>query len=344
MAFLKPAGVVGLELDAGEVRAVELRGGARAPVLAAWGREPLPDGAVVEGAVVRAEPVAAALERLWSAAGIAGREVVLGLANQGVIIRFATMPKVPANRLAQAVRYQAEDYLPLPLSQVVLDYAVLGEAAGENGPVLEILLVAARRDMLDAFLRVLDAARLKPRAVDAAPLALARLLPPAEREGVTVLVDVGNGLSHLLLAAGGVPRFARLIPVSLQDAARMFGRSLETIVPPQAGAEPEGGEEDWYPDTLRAWSESLAGEIRSSIGYYLAQPGSAPVARVVLSGRGARFPGLAARLQEILGLPVTRARPLDGIAVPRPRGGGDIAREAPDFAVCVGLARRGWEA
>ncbi|MEW6276056.1 MAG: pilus assembly protein PilM, partial [Bacillota bacterium] len=232
MGFFTSGGrAVGLELDTDEARVAELRGNSRAPTLAAWGRIPLPEGAVSEGMVVNPEVVAGALTQLWSQAGIGTREVILGVANQGVLVRIANFPKVPADKIAQVIRYQAQDYLPVPLSSVILDHAVIGEASGEKGPLLEVLLVAARRDMLDSFLAVLTAARLKPRDIDVSSLALLRLLPAADREGTFALVDVAGGISNILLAAKGVPRLARLIPAGLRDFAGMLGCSVDEVVP-----------------------------------------------------------------------------------------------------------------
>ncbi|MDI6709560.1 MAG: type IV pilus assembly protein PilM [Bacillota bacterium] len=341
MPFLNPAGVAGLEIDEGEARAVELRGDRRAPVVAAWGRTEIPEGAVLEGTVVRPEAVAEALEKLWSTSGINARDVALGVANQGVVIRFATMPKVPENRLPKLIRYQAQDYLPFPLNEVVLDYAVVGERSGENGPLLDILMVAARRDMLNGFLDVLAAAGLRARIIDASPLALARIRRDEDNEGGAIArVDIGNGLSYIVLTVKGTPRFARLMPVSLRDAARVCGCSPADIVPKVEEKMPTG-DGDRHSNPLRAWCESLAGEIRSSIGYYVAQPGALNIERVLLSGRGARLVGLPGRLEESLGLSVDILRPLEGMAVQNGTGGPDITYEAPDFAVCLGLALRG---
>lgn len=334
MDLFKRAGLIGLELDTGEARAVELCGSTRAPVLAACGRVPLPDDAVVEGAVVRPESVADALEELWTSAGITGREVVLGVANQGVLVRFATFPKVPADKMARMIRYQAQDYLPMPLSSVVLDYMVIGEIADERGEFLEVLLVAARRDMLDNFLAALSMARLKPRDIDVSSLALLRVLPVEAQAGTAALVNVANGLSNILVVAEGVPRMARLIPVGLKDAAKLLDCSLGEVVP-DPGTDAQRG---WPREALLAWIDSLTAEISSSIGYYNAQPGTAAVERIVLSGRGARVEGLSALIRESIGVPVTTMQPLEGKNW-RTRNGGDIARQAPDFAISLGLVR-----
>lgn len=327
---------VGLELDAQEARVVEIKGGPRGPALARWGRIPLPDGAVEEGMVHRPQEVGQALAELWRTRGIGSREVIVGVSNQAVLVRFATFPKVPREKLGNVIRFQAPEYLPMPLSNAVLDYAVIGETDGEGGaPELEVLLVAARREMLDGFLAALDEARLKPGDVDVTSLALLRLLPGKERAGTVALVNVANGLSNILVAAGGVPRLARLMPVSLREAAGTLGTTLRAVVPSEAAGQ------ERPPEGLRPWCDGLAGEIRSSVGYYETQRGAA-VELVLLSGRGARVAGLPAHLQESLGIPVRAVQPLDGVKVTAAADAG-IRREALDYAVSIGLARRGME-
>lgn len=330
-------GAVGLELDAGEARAVELRGRANAPTVAAWGRIALPAGAVIDGAVAQPETVGRALADLWVAVGIGAREVVLGVVNQDVLVRFATFPKVPRDKLPNVIRYQAHEYLPISMDTVVWDFAVIGEKPGTEPPLLEVLLVAARREMVNGFLAALSAARLTARDIDVASLALLRLLPQrAEQSGAVVLMDVANCLSTVLIVAGGVPRLARFVSVSLDKACGLLGCSPAEVVASPDSERPVV----WPPEVLQSWGGSLETEIRSSVGYYQAQPGAEAVETVILSGRGARVPGLRRMLEESLGVGVTILDPLKGLKL---RGPGSEIKPAADFAVSIGLARRGLE-
>lgn len=320
---------VGLELDAGEARAVELRGRANAPTLAAWGRVALPAGAVVDGAVAQPETVGRALADLWVSAGIGAREVVLGVVNQDVLVRFAILPKVPRDKLPNVIRYQAPEYLPVALDTVVWDFAVIGEKPGTGPPFLEVLLVAARREMVDGFLAALAAARLTPRDIDVASLALLRLLPSrGEKASAVMLLHLADYLSTVLIVAGGVPRLARIVSVGLSELCGTTGHGVPMFT-------------DHRPaEVLRSWVGSLEAEIRSLVGYYQAQPGAKAVETVILSGRGARVPGLLRMLEENLGVGVMILDPLKGL---KPRGPGVKIEPAVDFAVGIGLARRGLE-
>lgn len=369
---------MGLELDTGAVRAVQLRGTARKATVVVAGQVELPETAVVDGVVAEVGAVAEALERLWAEARISGREVVLGVPEQGALMRLAVFPKVPESKLGQVVRYQAGDYFPIPLGQLVLDHSVVGEVERAEGPGVEVLLVAARRDFLDKSLQALGAARLTPRVADAPALALLRSLPEEHLAGAAALVNIAHGSSSLVVVSRGVPRFARVMPISLQDYARERGCTLRdavaAVVPPQpaaprkagasAGVEraaaraagraaPSGGAAappdpavmepaPALPAAVGEWGSVLAGEIRSSLSYFLAQHDVA-VDVLVLSGRGARVPGLVEFLRAELDMNVEVTQP-PAWMLANGAAAADVQVQWPDFAVSAGLALRGLEA
>ena len=125
MGFLRAKSVVGLDIDTAEIRAVELSGSIQSPNLVKYGRIPLPDGVVREGMISNQEKVQEALDRLWYDAGFSSRDVILGISNQGVLVRFATFPKVAAGKVDKLIRYQAQEYIPF-LEQCGIDYIIVG--------------------------------------------------------------------------------------------------------------------------------------------------------------------------------------------------------------------------
>jgi len=349
MRFLKSSGAVGLELDTGIIRVVALSGIKHAPSLVAAGEIAIPEDAVSEGVVADVDAVARALEELWAKAHIGSREVVLGISNHGVLMRLANFPKIPDNKLAQALRFQAGEYLPIPLDEMVFDHAVVGEVDGEDGPQLQVLLVAARRDLLDKSLQAVQKASLMPRVVDASPLALLRTLPTERLDGSVLLVDISNGLTTLLLVAAGVPRFARVIPYSLNSCARELDMPLEELLETVRQVA-SAAQEDRLPYAGQAvvelpgeWELAMTNEIRSSIDYYIAQAEAAEVDAVILSGRGARMAGLPEFIQEQIDVPVEIINPLVNFKGFVRVKGVDLQYKGPDFAVSIGLALRGLE-
>lgn len=320
--------VLGLEFDSREVRAVELRGWPGRLRVEACGRVELPAGAVIEGAVIDRESAVEAVRNLCREAGMRSRSVVLGVANKGVLVRFATFPRVESRKLSGVIRYQASENLPIPLSELVLDYAVLGE---DPQGQLEVLLVGARQDMLSGFLGVMEEAGLFVLDIDIAPLALLQLREMLPGNGCLALLHIANGLSSLLVVEKGLPRLVRLISRGLQDA---LGFVLATPSLEEAAVTAE------KPGLLQNWCADLAREVQASLGYYQSQSGSEPLEAVILTGPGARLGNLARQLQETSGLEVRVPTGPEGINL-SPRLEGRRAELATDFAVCLGLARRG---
>ncbi|MCG8400921.1 MAG: type IV pilus assembly protein PilM [Firmicutes bacterium] len=342
MRLFKPSGAVGLELDTGVIRAVEVSGTLRSTALVKAGQVETPPEAVVEGVIEDVEAVAGALDKLWSKAGFGSREVVLGVSNQGVLMRLANFPKMPGDKLAKMLRYQAGEYFPIPLEELVLDYAVAGEVRGETGAHMEVLMVAARQDMLGKYLQALSAASLTPKVVDASPLALMRTLPDSRLSGTVILADISNGMSTLLLVIGGVPRVVRMMPNVPQYSVGKSDYAVGAVLEAEqqvASALAEGEPGDlWFQR-----GAVLASEIRSSIGYYIAQREAISVDCLFLSGRGAMVDGLPEFFGSELGVPVEIINPLAGFKEPVQARNIDWTRRGPAFAATIGLALRGLE-
>ena len=345
MGFFKSTDAVGLEFDTGVIRFVKLKGSTSPVTLVGAGQVEIPENAVVEGVVEDVPAVAAALEELWKKSRVGSREVTLGIFNQGVLLRRATFPKMELKKLAQVVRYQSDDYFPIPVSELLMDFAVVGELEGENGPALDVLLVAVQREILEKSLHAMAAAGLKPLIIDASPLALVRTIPRSQLAGTALVIDIANGLTTLFLVAAGIPRLARAVPHSLQYFAREMdlplGDVLENARQAAAAAEDDQDYPARLPVVFSEWGFVLANEIRSLVSYYLAQNTSGTVDQVILSGRGARMDGLAEFLREELDLSVETISPLENIKIAAAARDIDLGAAGLDFTVSIGLALRG---
>lgn len=327
---------VGLEIDTGMVRAVEATGTAARPKLVTMARSPLPDGAVVDGMILKPDEVGAALNNLWSSGRIKHRRVLLGVSNQGVLVRFATIPKVPKEKLGGIIRFYAQEHMPLPLESVVLGHQVIGETEADGKTMLEVLLVAARRDMLDGFLQALSFARLEPDDIDVSTLALMRILPLTALNRTVAVINVANGLSNILIAAHGSPRLARLVAAKIKDLSSSLQLPLEQVIKHGSELSSERSQ------AFEAWLSNLISEIRSSLNYYLNLENSTDIEAIIYNGSGALIGGVAPRLEAALGIPVRIINPFAGFA-----GAGSHKMgkgfHTVEYAICAGLARRGLE-
>ena len=293
-------GVVGLDIDGRYLAAAQVDSGR---VVRGASLE-LPAGLVRDGEVVDRDGLADALKRFVQQAGLP-KSVRLGVANQQIVVRVVELPRIedPKQRDA-AVRFQAAEAIAMPLDEAVLDHQVAGHAEAVDGsPRMQVVLVAARRSMVDALLEAARKAGLKPEGVDLDAFALVRTLAAASATG-------GDDSARVFCHLGGVSNLAIAVGTTC-----FFTRPLSAV---------------W--DDEDAGSR-LADEIRLSIDYYMTQPQARPVGEVVLSGPGSSTTELVDSLGVHLGLPTSIAAPLGALDASALTG-----EDPHRFTVAAGLA------
>lgn len=326
----KNEGIVGVEIEAGSVAAAELRLNGSAELVAA-AVEPLPPGAFHEGEVVDVDAVAAALKSLFAEHKLSKR-VRLGVANQRLVVRTVRLPAIEdPKEMDAAVRFQAQEQIPMPLDQAVLEHQVVGGVPAEEGatPQLDVIVVAARREMVSAQVEPLRAAGLEPVGVDLSAFGMIRALAGVGADAVdggVLYCNVGD-VMNLAVARDRACLFTRVSTTGLAAIASRLaaerGLSAEHATQWLAHAGLEGaveqveGDPEMVAAARRALEEGVTGlvdELRLSLDYYGAQESAVPVERVVLAGPGSAIPSLSERMQDGLGLPISVSRPpaLDG--------------------------------
>jgi len=315
--------IVGIDIGSTSVRAVEIEGSTKAkPTVVRFHEVPLPSGAAKSGEVLETHTVASALKRLWSAGGFKSKDVVLGMGNQRVIARDLAMPKMSLTQIREALPFQVQDMLPMPVSEALLDFYPISESEGENGPVVNGLLVAAVKQSVLANVDAAILAGLSPVEVDLIPFALTRLQARAHGGSETIaLVDVGSSTTNVVIMIGGVPQFVRIIPAGGNDATLAVAMSLEIeegiaenakrALGLGAAANPEHA--PIVAQIHRATSE-LLNSIRNTLSYFDNTHPVPNVERIVLSGGGARLAGFAAALQELARIEVVMSDPFATLA------------------------------
>lgn len=207
-------GHIGLDIGTSAVRAAEIRGG-RHPEVARFGQVLLPRGAVVDGEVQDPAEVAEALSTLWKRAGFGSRRVRLGVSNRRVVVRQLEMPAMTREDLDSAIRFQAQEYIPIPLAEAVMDFEVLEESTNAEGQSTQrVLVVAAERAMVAPMIEAVKRAKLDPEVLELNAYPLVRSLGG---EGVLAaeveaIVDVGGGVTNVVIHQGGKIRFTRILP------------------------------------------------------------------------------------------------------------------------------------
>src|SRR3954452_9126695 len=211
---------IGLDIGTSVVRAVELSYGRGGITLERFGQLVLPPGAVLDGQVVDTEAVTETLRKLWSATRYSHKRVVLGVANQRVIVRQLELPWLPRAELRASLPFQVHDLLPIPVDQAVLDFFPTEELTDSSGGrTYKGLLVAGARETVLANVSAAEQAGLRVEAVDLTPFAVLRSL--GRQTGAQVeteaLIDIGARVTNIVVHSAGVPRFVRILLVGGQD-------------------------------------------------------------------------------------------------------------------------------
>jgi type IV pilus assembly protein PilM len=329
--------LVGLEIEAGSIAATEVRVNGAAE-LTATAIAPMPFGAFHDGEVTDPEALTKLLRSFFSENKLS-RRVRLGIANQRVVVRTLRLPALEdPKKLEAAVRFEAQEQIPMPIEQAILDHRVVGgvPATEEADAQIDVVVVAARRDMIEATLKPLRDADLRPVGVDLSAFGLIRALadtPAATPEtssaeattapatSTVLYCNVGD-VTNLAIAKGRSCLFTRVSPVGLEGIAEVLASSTglsrehARMWLGHVGLAAPDQEIEGDPETIaktqtvmESGASSLLDELRLSLDFYGAQEAAVPVERVVLCGPGSAIPGLAERMEPDLGLPIAIGRP-----------------------------------
>lgn len=346
--------VVGLDIGTSGVRAAEVTSGRGRPTLNRFGQVGLPDGAVQDGEVVDVDAVASALQELWRQAKFGSTKVVVGVANQKVVVRQIEVPWLAKDELRASLAFQVQDHIPMPVEQAILDSHTLEEFTREDGArMLRVLLVAASREMVSRTLQAVAKAGLAPSSVDLNSFAILRA---EAHEGTNLsevhaeaLVDIGASVTNIVVHQAGAPRFVRILLLGGADITRALAErmgvplSLAESIKQSMSLGPTGAPAPDSPasSALEQAGSAFLDEVRGSLDYYMTQPGAVRIDRLVLSGGGSMLGGLVERLAATTRLPVEAAHPFTGLDFGKTGLSDDqLAYVEPMVTVPVGLALR----
>jgi len=348
---------VGLKLGASRINAarVSVNGSAEVVQLAS---ARLPQGLIVDGEVRQVEALGEALKDFFKQHKLPKRNVRIGLANNRIGVRTIEISGIEdPKHLANAVRFRAQEALPIPIDEAVLDFQVLSETRAAEGvpPSARVLLVVAYRDLIAAYVEACKLAGIRLAGVDLEAFALLRALTTqfeaqpgggAERSAL-VAVSIGSERSVLAVSDGYSCEYtrvlewggnaltdhvARALECEPEEAERIkVGLGLQGDEVPE-GVSPERAVQ--AREALRVGLQGFGRELVSSLQFYQGQPDSLGIRELVLAGGTAQLAGLATGLQQLVGVPVRVGDPMTGVSVGRKLKG---ESPNPSFAVPIGL-------
>ncbi len=362
--FLKNRNLIGLDIGTNAIKAVQLREKSDQFFLSNLSLMEIPPEIQDEAdPVMRDEMLAKVLRQMFKENKIKIRNVVTSIAGDSVIVRYVKLPKMTEEELKNVISYEAEQYIPLAIDQVVLDFEILGEVEEEGVQKIEVLLVAAKEDIIDQHINVIKQAGLNPVLIDVDTFALQNAfeINYGKTAGETIsLINIGAKLTTINILEDGVTHLTRDVAVAGNNFTREIQREFDTNFGEAEGLKVNDGQvliesEDIMQmeipkkeddatrigEAISPVLNKLVAEIQRSFDYYESSIRKKPVSRIVLSGGAAKLKNLDKYLAEKFDVTVELNDPFKEIIIPEKKFDLDfISRNAQQFNVGIGLALR----
>jgi type IV pilus assembly protein PilM len=334
---------VGLDIGCSSVKVVEIRQGEDGRRLTNFGiSDPIND-AVVDGEIMDRDYVAKAIKGLFHKRHISSRSVVSSVSGRAVMVKRITMERLSPEDANEAVLWEAEQHLPFEIADVALDYQILD--SNPDPKLMDVLLVAAKREMIQAHTDLIKQAGLTPLLIDVDYFAIQNALEAnydlAEDEAIA-LVNMGSELTNINVFKGGVPLFTKDLSVGVRNFIETFERKY-SVESHKAAAAIRGDwpDESQVIEVVNEVAEDVATALERSLAYLRTSGDVETAGRFMLSGGGAKLPGFASFLAQRFSVDVEVANPLRKISYDESIFEEGLAEDvAPLLTVGVGLALR----
>lgn len=338
---------IGLDIGFSSIKLVALSKEAQIFKLISLGQIAAPSPGMVSDADTDLEAVADAIKKLLSATKIEQKEVVVALPESKVFTRVIDdLPYLTDTELSTAIRYAAEEFIPMPLSDVNLNWQVLARSDGKDKMSKTIVLViASPKNAVSKYIKVLEMAAVRPKALETETIAVTRsLIGNNPFSPSTLIVQLGATTTDFATVSKGLIWLTRSISTGGFALTRSLSQHFNfEIAQAEEYKKVYGLLEDQLEgkvfETLKPVADIIVGESKRVIQSFEAKYPQNPIKRVVLSGGGAKMPGLVIYFANSLGLEVQEADPWYSIEkektlIPK------LSQDASSYSVAVGLAQR----
>ncbi|MBW2396574.1 MAG: type IV pilus assembly protein PilM [Deltaproteobacteria bacterium] len=348
-SFGKSKSIVGLDIGSSSVKVVELINRNKGIELQHVGIAPLPPEAIVQGAFLNSGAIVDAISQAVDEAGIKTKNVATAVSGHSVIVKKISLPMMTRDELEESIRWEAEQYIPFDINEVNLDFQILesGEAEGQ----MDVLLVAAKKDLIDDYVQVISEAGLTASVIDVAAFAVENAFEAncdPNPDEVVALVNIGAQVVSINIVDHGVPAFTRDVStggnVYTEEIQKALSVGWEEAERLKIGGGPDEESQEVVPQevekAMRSVTETVLGEISRSLDFFSATAAEARISKVVLSGGGSRVSGLDAAFQGKTNLPVEMLNPLARVMPSSKFDQQYLDQVAPLLSVSVGLGLR----
>lgn len=279
------------------------------------------------------------IKKLHKEAGINSKDISISLPESKVFTRIIKFPLLTDQEISSAIKWEAEQYIPIPISEAIVQHQIISRNEKGTAPGVKVLLVAVSRNLVEVYVRLLQAAGLNVVKADTELLALTRVFAPLDK--VTLIVDFGATSTDLAICDKGILSFSRSIPTGGEAFTRAVSQTL-SITPQQAeeykkayglSSQLEGKIKGALDPVIKLVSD----EIKKAIYYYQNEENGEAPSALILSGGSSGMPEAVTFLSQVLGMEIVIGNPFAKVSL-SPQASKVLAPYGPLYSIAVGLA------
>jgi type IV pilus assembly protein PilM len=341
---------IGLDIGSSSIKVLQLKETKKGLALENFGIEPLPAQTIVDGAIMNQGAVVDAIRSLVKKLRIKQREAAIAIAGHSVIIKKITVPKMTPEELEEQIPWEAEHHIPFAKDDVEIDHQLINPMNAQGQ--MELLLVAAKKEVVGDYAAVARQALLIPVVIDVAAFTIQNAFEVnyqiATNETVA-LMNVGAATSNINIVTGGMSTFTRDVTIGgnafTEEIQKQLSVGYEEAEAYKIGGRTGSEAHEIVPQEveriLEQVAQSMAGEFQRSLDFFLATAADATIARIYLAGGTARSAALQRAIEERSRMPVEVLDPFRRLMLDEARfDTGFLRSHAPEAVVGVGLALR----
>lgn len=346
LSFLRSNKLVGLDIGTSSVKMVELEEDKGNFIIKNFGIAKLPKETIVNGVIINADPLVQAIKNLIANLKIHNKNVSMSISGHPVIIKNIKLAFMTENELEPIIGTEAEQYIPFDLEEVNIDFQILG-VNEENSDQMNVLLVAAKKAIIEEYSDIIQSSGLKTNIVDIDVFALENMFNinyTYEEDEIIALIDVGASVTNINIVKDGSSIFNRDVFLGgnqiTEEIQKELSVSFEEAETLKTGEKIEGIDHEVLDQTITKSSSSIAREIQRTLDFFTGSSYS-EINHIYLSGGGAKTNGLKEMLEEKIGGNVEFTDPFKTIKYNKNTFDTEYIKEISLFAaVGIGLASR----
>jgi type IV pilus assembly protein PilM len=347
MFFGKKDRLIGLDIGSKSIKAAQIAETKKGYALGRFGIVDIPPGLIEDGAIKDAEQIAGMIRSLFKDYGIKGQSVAMSVGGYSVIVKKINVQSMSEEQLQETISFEAEQYIPFDISDVNLDFQILGENIN-NPNQMNVLLVAAKKEMVNDYVNLAQMAGLNPCIVDVDAFALQNIYElnhsPEDGENIA-LIDIGASKTSLNILKGKTSVFMRDVSLGCgqinQKIASLIDCSIIEAEQIKFGGQSDKITSGDLSDIISSVVSDWCTEIRRALDFFYSTYPDDQIKKIVLSGGGGNIKELRQLLSVETSAEVTTINPFEMFSIDENRFDVDfLKRIAPQASISMGLATR----